>query len=120
MARDPCRLGEPSGVALFAQPGIPVSDWIHVRNQAPLTEEMTMSDPIPTTTPAPDTDVPRFRDAYQRLIEEIRAVPNGDLIAINIDIPTAVTTALGALPEIRNLRARMAAEMPQFDIARFD
>src|SRR5258706_4408625 len=74
-----------------------------------------------TTPPATqDNEVPRFRAAYQQLVEEIRALPPSDVIAINIDIPTAVTTALGALPEIRALRPRMAAELPQFDIARFD
>ncbi len=77
-----------------------------------------MSDPITPVTQ--DSEVPRFRAAYQQLIDEVRAVPPSELIAINIDIPTAVTTALGALPEIRALRGRMAAETPQFDIARFD
>jgi hypothetical protein len=31
-----------------------------------------------------------------------------------------VTTALGALTEIRALRSRVVAEMPQFDVGRFD
>src|SRR5258705_7020628 len=74
-----------------------------------------------TTMPATqDNEVPRFRAAYQQLVDEIRAVPPADLIAINIDIRTAVTTALGVMPEIRALRPRMTTEMPQFDIARFD
>jgi hypothetical protein len=74
-----------------------------------------------TSTPATqDNEVPRFRAAYQHLVDEIRAVPSSDVIAINIDIPTAVTTALGAMPEIRALRPRMATEIPQFDMARFD
>ena len=66
------------------------------------------------------TQVPRFRDAYQSLLGEIRAVPASELVPINLDIPTAVTTALGALPEIRALRSRVVAEMPQLDVARFD
>jgi hypothetical protein len=71
--------------------------------------------------PTPDTaQVPRFRDAYQSLLPEIRAVAQSDLTPIILDIPTAVTTALGALPEIRALRSRVVAEMPQFDVARFD
>src|SRR5258708_34559820 len=74
-----------------------------------------------TPTPAPrDNEVPRFRAAYQQLVDEIRAVPTSDVIAINIDIPTAVTTALGAMPEIRTLRPRMATEIPQFAMAPFD
>jgi len=66
------------------------------------------------------TQVPRFRDAYQSLLGEIRAVPTSELVPINLDIPTAVTTALGALPEIRALRSRVVSEMPQLDVARFD
>ncbi len=74
----------------------------------------------PTTPATQENEVPRFRAAYQQLIDEIRAVPTSEVIPINIDIPTAVTTALGAMPEIRALRPRMVAEIPQFDMARFD
>jgi hypothetical protein len=64
--------------------------------------------------------VPRFREAYQTLLEEMRAVPIDDLTNVNLDIPTAVTTVLGALPQIRALRAQITATIPEFDIARFD
>jgi len=37
-----------------------------------------------------------------------------------LDIPTAVTKALGALTEIRALRSCVVAEMPKFDVARVD
>jgi len=53
-------------------------------------------------------------------MDEIRALPDSELIAVNIDVPTAVTTTLGALPEIRALRPRIVAEMPQLDAAHFD
>jgi hypothetical protein len=69
------------------------------------------------TAPAP---VPRFRDAYQTLLEEIRAVPDDELTIVNLDIPTAITTVLGALPQIRAMRPQIIANMQQFDIARFD
>ena len=49
----------------------------------------------PTAVP-----VLRFRDAYQRIIDEINKVPASELIPINIDIPAAVATSLGAMPEI--------------------
>jgi hypothetical protein len=39
---------------------------------------------------------------------------------VNIDIPSAVSTALGALPEIRALRAEIVEASPGYDIARFD
>jgi hypothetical protein len=80
-----------------------------------------MSDATTTPTTQQDsTHVPRFRDAYQSLLAEIRAFPTSELIPINLDIPTAVTTALGALSEIRALRPRVVAEVPQLDIVRFD
>jgi hypothetical protein len=81
---------------------------------------MTMSDINVADTNTPSVEVPRFRDAYDHLIDEIRAVPDSDLIIVNIDIPTSVTTALGALPEIVALRPRVVSEMPNYDIVRFD
>jgi len=75
-----------------------------------------MSQPNVIEVSAP---VPRFRDAYQTLLEEMRAVPADKLMIVNLDIPTAVTTVLGALPQIRAMRAQVMA-MPQMDIARFD
>jgi hypothetical protein len=76
-----------------------------------------MSQPNVTDVSAP---VPRFRDAYQTLLEEMRAIPADKLMIVNLDIPTAVTTVLGALPQVRAIRAQVVATMPQFDIARFD
>jgi hypothetical protein len=70
-----------------------------------------------TTEPA---IVHRFRDAYERLSPELAAVPHGELVPINVDVPTAITTVLGAMPEITALRPRVVAELPQFDIAKFD
>jgi hypothetical protein len=63
--------------------------------------------------------VPGLRDAYQRVLDDIRAMPANKLVPINIDIPTTVTTALGAWPQIRVLRPRVA-ELPHFDLAAFD
>jgi hypothetical protein len=70
--------------------------------------------------PPGNEQVQRFRDEYERLLPEIKQVPSEDLLPINIDIQQAVTTALGAWPEIRNYRAKIVAETPQLDIARFD
>src|SRR5258708_10338071 len=39
---------------------------------------------------------------------------------ITIDIPTAVGTALRALPRVVALRSRVISEIPQFDIALYD
>jgi hypothetical protein len=55
--------------------------------------------------------VPRFRNAFEKLASQIRAVPESALVPINVDVPTAVATALGVLPEVQRLRPRMA-ELP--------
>ena len=79
-----------------------------------------MSQPIQPTTTQDIAQPPRWRDAYQNLIAEIRAVPEDELVAITIDIPSAVATVMGLLPEIRALRSRVMKEAPMLDIAQFD
>jgi hypothetical protein len=64
-------------------------------------------------------DVARVRKAYEELLEEIRAVPEEQVLQINIDIPSAVTSVLGALPEIMALRPRMVG-LAEFSIAQLD
>src|SRR5712692_2947624 len=74
-----------------------------------------MNPPIESATPSTDPiQTPVFGAAYQEVLGEIRAVPDGDVVFINIDIPTAVTTALGTLPEIRAARSQLA-ELAHFD-----
>jgi len=58
--------------------------------------------------------------AYKRLLPDIMAVQDTGLVHINLDVPLLVTTVLGTLPELRGLRARIASELPQFDLATFD
>lgn len=67
-----------------------------------------------------DADEFRMGGAYDELLDEIQSVPDAELIHINIDIPTAVTTVLGTLPEIRALRPQIKAELKGVDLARFD
>jgi hypothetical protein len=59
-------------------------------------------------------------ESYEQLLEEIQALPDAELVHINLDVPTAVTTALGALPEIRALRPQIKAELKSVDLARLD
>jgi len=63
---------------------------------------------------------PRFREAFIRLLPQIRAVPEASFLTINIDVPSAVTTVLGAWREIRELRPQIIADVPSFDIGQFD
>jgi hypothetical protein len=65
-------------------------------------------------------DVSRFQEAFDKVREELKAVATSDYVLINTDIPTAVTTVLGALPGIQALRQRVVTELPRLDIARFD
>jgi hypothetical protein len=76
-----------------------------------------------TTTEAismPESSVPRSAAAYQDLLSEIQAIPEDSLSPILIDIPTAVTTVLGALPRIRELRPEIEETLRKFDFAEFD
>jgi hypothetical protein len=66
-----------------------------------------MNDSNPIVTTSENLDLSRSRAAYRRLLAEIDAVPASSLLTINIDIPTAVTTARGALPEIALLGAEL-------------
>lgn len=61
-----------------------------------------------------------FRGDYEKRLQEIEAVPEAQLLPINVPIPSATQTVLGAIEEIRSLRPRLLEELPKFDIARFD
>lgn len=56
---------------------------------------------------------------FRRVEAEVRALAEDSLDPINLDVPTTVTTVLGAWPEILALRAQVAV-LPNFDISRFD
>jgi hypothetical protein len=74
----------------------------------------------PNVSESSSLEATRMRDAYQSLLTEIQSVEEESLIHINVDIPTAVTTALGALPEIRAMRPKIEAELKSFDLVQFD
>jgi hypothetical protein len=58
-----------------------------------------------------DAELPRFEAAYRRVLPEIEALPENELVMINIDVPTAVTTALGAWHKILSLRSELEAKL---------
>ena len=58
--------------------------------------------------------------AYSALFSEIAGVSEAALIPINIDVLTAVTTVLGALPEIRALRKDIEAAFRNFEFEQLD
>lgn len=77
---------------------------------------------VSTLSDAPaDAGVPvlRYREAFQKALPAAQALDLNDLVTINIDLPGAVTTALGSLPEIIELRDRAKA-LPEFDVTALD
>ena len=78
---------------------------------------MTQSNAGPEATLIPNHP---SEAAYQELLPEISALDEPDLVPINVDVLTAVTTVLGALPKLRALRPQIEAEWRRFDFERFD
>jgi hypothetical protein len=54
------------------------------------------------------------------LLPELKALGLEELIQINVDVPSAIATVLGSLPEIRAYREEIVKSMASFDIASFD
>lgn len=68
----------------------------------------------------PPNQTPRFRAAFEQLLPEIRAVPDSEFAAINVDVPSSVATALGAWPEVHGLRDQIAKDVSSFNITLLD
>jgi hypothetical protein len=61
-----------------------------------------------------------FEEPYQRLLSELESLAPEDVYEVNLDIPTAVATVFGVLPQLRAFRDSIVKQLPAFDIARFD
>jgi hypothetical protein len=59
-------------------------------------------------------------EAYERIKGELAALKAEEVETPTLDIQAAVRTVLGALPEIKGLRAQLVKELPAFDVAAFD
>lgn len=70
------------------------------------------------SAPAPE-DSERWRLAFERLESEIRALPESELVTINLDVQTASTTVGGSLKEILPLRDQIA-KLHGVDISKLD
>lgn len=106
------RRGSNSGMAA---PILSLPDW-SARSPTIALRQMSFE---PLTNTSFSTQ-PRFREAYGRVREEIVRLLEHELVTINVDIPMAITTALGALPGLRAERANIVEHLQKFDIARFD
>jgi hypothetical protein len=76
-------------------------------------------EPAPVN-PTPVASSPQYKDAYDRALPAARALPLGELITINIDVATAVTTVIGKLPQIRSFSEQIADELVKFDRTNID
>jgi hypothetical protein len=72
------------------------------------------------TRPNWSSELPRYRAAFADLEGERQALLKEQLLTVNTEVPAAVVLVQGRLDEIRALRPRIAAELPTFDLARFD
>ncbi len=61
-----------------------------------------------------------WEQAYASVKSDLMALSTDELLAVNLDIPSAVATAAGVIPEIAELRPQIVRELPAFDIERFD
>jgi len=56
-------------------------------------------------------------NAFNQLLPTYQAIPLEQLLVINVDIPTAVTTVLGALRTLRAMSADIQKVVPEVDLA---
>jgi len=61
-----------------------------------------------------------FDESYARVKADLDALKVEDLLQVNLDVTTAVTSILGLLPEVKALREQIVKQLPAFDIAAFD
>lgn len=69
----------------------------------------------PLAEPAPSPNKPIGDGAYANLLPVYQAIPIDDLLVINLDVTTAVTTVLGSLRAIRKLIAEIHEVVPDID-----
>jgi hypothetical protein len=77
------------------------------------------SKPVAMAGISNEPEATEFADGFKRVEAEIRALPEAELVPVNIDVQGAVTTVLGALPELSALRPELV-ELKDFDLASFD
>jgi len=59
-------------------------------------------------------------EALARVKDQLAALLPEQLELVNLDVQTATSTILGALPEIRGFRERIVKELPRVDLVAFD
>src|SRR5262245_59096369 len=59
-------------------------------------------------------------EAFERVKAQIEALDADDVVHVNLDVSSSVTTVLGAMPEIMSFRTQVEASLPTIHIAVFD
>src|SRR3954465_10861416 len=57
---------------------------------------------------------------FERVKGDLAQLRTDELLHISLDIPQAVSTVLGVLPDVKRLREQIVKDLPSFDVARFD
>lgn len=86
-------------------------------NMTTTTTSTATTTTIGVSTSAP---IPERPGVLDRLMPELMAIPEKELIQVNVDIPLSVTIVLGNLPEIMRLREHLVKAMPDFDVSALD
>jgi len=72
--------------------------------------------PVGPAISAPGASEPLlYRQAYERVLPVAEALRDEELLPINVDVPSAVATAVGILPKVMAYRAD-AAQLPKYDV----
>jgi hypothetical protein len=77
----------------------------------------------PTTTSSTLDNVNQevlAKEVLMKLKPEFDALKDSELTTVNLDVPSAVATVLGALPEIREHRPEMQKALPDLNLDRID
>ena len=81
---------------------------------------MTTQIPGNENNPAAVVPVLRFRQALEKVRAEAAQLTPSELSSINLEIPSAIITVRGCVPELQALRPRIVTELPAVDLVQFD
>ncbi|MEY4545742.1 MAG: hypothetical protein RL685_1937 [Pseudomonadota bacterium] len=85
---------------------------MHSQSKVNMPPSMSMPDPATSQLP--------LDAAYAATLPAMAALPTTELLAVNVDLMSAVTTVIAALPALRALRPQIARQLPAFDLQHFD
>lgn len=65
--------------------------------------------------------LPRFRLAFEKLLPELEAIPESELVTVNLEVQAGIGTVFALMPGIRARRAEVAKVVhADFDLSGFD